>query len=99
MVDNRGLTLLKPTSLFHLEEMFLLSLVCTLFSRGMAKDVKNDPLPNNLTTPTTTQQDSFSSIVSTKRSSILMLLRSVYKVYKLTMLCSRISSTKALKQT
>ena len=32
---------LKPTSLFHLEEMFLLSLVCTLFSRGVAKDVKN----------------------------------------------------------
>ena len=47
---------LKPTSLFHLEEMFLLSFVCILYSRGMAKDVKNDSLPNDLTTP---QQDSF----------------------------------------
>ena len=88
---------LKPTSLFHLEEMFLLSLVCTLFSRGMAKDGKNDPLPNNLTTPTATQQDSFFSVykltVSTKRSSILMLstkrLRSVYEVYKLIVLSTK----------
>ena len=53
----------------------------------MAKDVKNNPLPNNLTMPTTTQQDSFFSTVSTKRSSVLMLstkrLRGVYEVYKL----------------
>ena len=52
----------KPTSLFHLEEIFLLSLVCILLSRGVAKDVKNNPLPNNLTTPTATQQDSFFSV-------------------------------------
>ena len=30
-----------------------------LFSGGVAKDGKNDPLPNKLTTPTATQQDSF----------------------------------------
>ena len=60
---------LKPTSLFHLEEIFLLSLVCILF--------KGDPSPNNLTTPTATQHDSFSlfflCILLTVRSSILML--------------------------
>ena len=56
------------------------------------------PLPNNRTTPTTTQQDSFFSVykltVSTKHSSVPVLctkccLRSVYKVYKLTVLSTK----------